>query len=281
MDLGQTVRDALKRWTFSLAPDAEARFHSLTTASNEYGVDPFGLDVNFALSAVAPFVWMYKHYFRVSVLGIENVPEGRVLLISNHSGQLPFDGAMIGIAMMVEAAPPRIIRAMVDHWVPSLPFVSTFMARCGQVVGTPENCRRLLAADESILVFPEGMKGILKPYRQRYQLEAFGQGFMRLALATDTPIVPIAVVGAEEQAPAIADIKSLGKLLNLPTIPITPTLLPIPLPVKYHIAFGEPMRFTGRTDDDEDELDRKVRQVRSTVQTMLQQGVAERKHVFW
>jgi 1-acyl-sn-glycerol-3-phosphate acyltransferase len=174
-----------------------------------------------------------------------------------------------------------VIRAMVDHWVPSLPFVSTFMARAGQVVGTPENCRRLLAADESILVFPEGMKGILKPYRQRYQLEAFGPGFMRLALDTDTPIVPIAVVGAEEQAPAFADLTSIAKLINLPALPITPTILPIPLPVKYHIVFGEPMRFTGRPDDDEDELERKVRQVRSTIQTMLQTKLAERKHVFW
>ncbi len=281
MALGQSVKDALKRWTFRLAPEAEERLGSISAATNEYGVDPFGLDVDFAMSAVAPFVWLYKNYFRVAVTGIENVPEGRVLLISNHSGQLPFDGAMIGIAMMIEANPSRVIRAMVDHWVPSLPFASTFMARCGQVVGTPENCRRLLAADESILVFPEGMKGIQKLFRQRYQLEAFGSGFMRLALDTDTPIVPIAVVGAEEQAPAIAELKSIAKLVNLPSLPITPTLVPFPLPVKYHIGFGEPMRFTGRPDDDEDELERKVRQVRSTIQTMLQTKLAERKHVFW
>jgi len=281
MDLGATLKTALRDWTLRLAPEAEEKLRNLTSAANEYGTDPFGLDVEYALAGIAPLVWMYKHYFRVEVSGSEDLPEGRLLLVGNHSGQLPFDAAMIGIYLMLEARNPRIIRAMVDTWVPSLPFVSTFVARCGQVVGTPENCRRLLAADEAILVFPEGMKGILKLYRDRYRLEEFGHGFMRLALDTDTPIVPVAVVGAEEQAPAIADLKSVAKLVGLPALPLTPTLLPIPLPAKYHLVFGEPMRFTGRPDDDEDELDRKVRKVRSTIQTMLQQKLAERAHVFW
>ncbi len=281
MDLGQSIKSAFRSWTMSLAPEAEEKLRTLTSASNEYGTDPFGLDVEYTLSGIAPLVWMYKHYFRVEVTGVDDLPDGRLLFVANHSGQLPFDAAMIGVYLMLEARAPRIIRAMVDSWIPTLPFVSTYLARCGQVVGTPENCRRLLAADEAILVFPEGMKGILKLYRDRYQLEAFGHGFMRLALDTDTPIVPIAVVGAEEQAPAVADLKPIAKLFGLPALPITPTLLPLPLPAKYHLVFGEPMRFTGRPDDDDDELERKVHKVRSTIQTMLQQKLAERSHVFW
>lgn len=249
--------------------------------SNEYGVDPFGLSVEYALSAIGPFIWLYQHYFRVETFGVERVPTGRVLLISNHSGQLPADGAMIGVAMLTEAKPPRVIRSMVEKWVPTLPWVSTFFARVGQIVGTPENCRRLLERDEAILVFPEGVKGISKLYPQRYQLQDFGLGFMRLALETNTPIVPIAVIGAEEQAPAIVNVKPLAKLLGFPVMPLTPYGLPLPLPVKYRIYFGEPLRFTGRADDDDVELEKKVKIVRASIQTMIEQGLKERKAVFW
>jgi 1-acyl-sn-glycerol-3-phosphate acyltransferase len=217
----------------------------------------------------------------VEAYGVEKVPKGRVLLISNHSGQLPMDGAMIGVAMLLEADPPRAIRSMVEKWVPALPFVSTFMARVGQIVGTPENCRRLLESDEAILVFPEGIRGISKLWPQRYQLQDFGLGFMRLALETNTPIVPIAVVGAEEQAPALVDVKPLAKLLGFPAFPLTVTGLPLPLPTKYRIYFGDPLRFTGRPDDEDSELDKKVRTVKASIQSMLNQGLKERRSVFW
>jgi 1-acyl-sn-glycerol-3-phosphate acyltransferase len=252
-----------------------------TRQGNEYGVDPFGLDLDFALSAVGPFVWLYQHYFRVETHGLEQVPEGRVLLIANHSGQLPADGAMIGTALLTQATPPRIVRAMVEKWVPTLPFISMFFSRIGQIVGTPENCRRLLEQDEAILVFPEGVKGISKLYPKRYQLQEFGLGFMRLALETNTPIVPIAVVGGEEQAPAFVDLKPIAKLLGFPAFPITPTGLPFPLPVKYRIYFGAPLRFEGRADDDDVELEKKVKVVKATIQAMLERGLAERKAVFW
>lgn len=277
------LKRGLRRWTESMAGEeaVQERLPAFSRPENEFGVDPFGFNLDYALSAVAPFLWLYRNYFRVETRGIENVPKGRVLLISNHSGQLPFDGAMIGVALMIEANPPRAIRSMVEKWVPTLPYVSTFMARVGQIVGTPENCRRLLERDEAILVFPEGQRGISKLYSQRYQLQDFGLGFMRLALETDTPIVPIGVVGAEEQAPAIADVKPLAKLLGFPAFPLTPTGLPLPLPVKYRIYFGEPMRFSGRPDDEDSELEKKVKTVKNAVQGLLQQGLRERKHVFF
>ena len=226
--LADTVRKALRQWTDSLlGSDREGRIVALARPQNEYGVDPFGFDLDWTLSAMAPFVWLYKNYFRVETHGIENVPQGRVLLVGNHSGQLPVDAAMIAVALLVEGKPPRAVRSMVEKWVSTLPYVSTFMARVGQIVGTPENCRRLLAKEEAILVFPEGIRGITKLWPQRYQLQDFGLGFMRLALETDTPVVPIAVIGAEEQAPAFVDLKPLAKLLGFPAFPLTVTGLPI------------------------------------------------------
>jgi 1-acyl-sn-glycerol-3-phosphate acyltransferase len=277
--LTDRMKSELRRWTESLAGhDLEAK---IARPQNEYGVDPFGFDVDYALAAVAPFVWLYKNYFRVETQGLDRVPAGRVLLVSNHSGQLPLDAAMIAVAMLTERQPPRAVRSMVEKWVPSLPYVSTFMARVGQIVGTPENCRRLLTNDEAILVFPEGLKGITKLWPQRYQLQEFGLGFMRLALETKTPIVPVAVVGAEEQAPALLNFKPLAKVLGFPAFPLTPTLLPLPLPTKYRLYFGEPMRFSGNADDEDAELDKKVRSVKSAIQSMLDEGLKQRKHVFW
>ncbi len=149
--LGDALRERLKAWTFELGgPGTRARLETLTPPRNEYGVDPYGLDVDFVVSAMAPLLWLYKRYFRVELHGADRVPnEGRVIIVSNHSGQLPFDAAMLEVGLLVDKDPPRVARALVERWVPTLPFVSTFMARCGQIVGTPENCRRLLAADEA------------------------------------------------------------------------------------------------------------------------------------
>src|SRR5919205_4456885 len=213
-----SVGDRLREITYELGgPESRERLAKLTPPRNEYGVDPYGFDIDYAIAALAPFLWLYRNYFRVEVHAIERVPaEGRVLLVANHSGQLPFDAAMLGVSLLVDMDPPRAARALVEKWVPTLPFVSPFYARLGQVVGTPENCRRLLAAEEAILVFPEGVRGLNKPWRKRYRLQDFGLGFMRLALETGTPVVPIGVVGAEEQAPALLDLKALARVLSMP-----------------------------------------------------------------
>jgi len=282
-DLSEAVKGRLREWTYSLGgPGARERLEKLTPPRNEYGVDPYGFDTEYMVAAVAPLFWLYRKYFRVQVHGIEHVPaEGRALLVGNHSGQLPFDGAMIEVAFLLDRDPPRAIRALMDTWVPTLPFVSTFMARCGQVVGTPENCRRLLAADEALLVFPEGTRGLNKPFRERYQLQRFGLGFMRLALESGAPVIPVAVVGAEEQAPALFDLRPLAKLLSFPAWPVTPTLLPLPLPTRYHLHFGEPITFRGAPDEDDEQLERKVAEVESAVRALLERGLKERRHIFW
>ncbi|MEM7677114.1 MAG: lysophospholipid acyltransferase family protein [Myxococcota bacterium] len=262
------------------------RMDLLKADLGELGVDSFGYDPDFVKYVASPAAWLYRNYFRVQAFGIDHVPDGRCLLISNHSGQLPFDALMISTALLLERSPPRQVRSMVEKWIPRLPFVSVFMARMGQVVGTPDNCRRLLGREEAILVFPEGVRGIAKTFDQRYTLQRFGTGFMRLALETNTPIVPVAVIGAEEQAPALANLRSLARVLRVPAFPITPTfplLGPaglLPLPTRYRIYFGEPLTFKGHADDEDEVIQVHIDRVRAAITEQLKQGLAAREGVF-
>jgi 1-acyl-sn-glycerol-3-phosphate acyltransferase len=278
------IKSRVRDWVDSkLEPQFRAKLKALPSRQNEYGYDPFGFNRDDAKTAALIAQFFYKYYFRVEAHDVDRVPSGRVLLVSNHSGQLPFDGIGIGGALLFERDPPRVMRAMVEKYVQTLPFASYIFARWGQITGTPENCRRLLEDDEAILVFPEGAKGISKPFTQRYQLQEFGLGFMRLALETNTPIVPVAVIGAEEQAPAI-NIKPLARLLGAPAFPIIPAppFFPIlPYPVKYRIYFGEPLSFDGDPDDEDEVLEEKVKRVKNEIQSMIRIGLKERKNVFW
>ncbi len=175
---------------------------------------------------------------------------------------------------------------MVERWVPTLPFVSWFMARAGQIVGTRSNFRRLAEQGEAILVFPEGVRGISKTFDKAYQLQEFGLGFMRLALENDLPIVPIAVIGAEEQAPSLYNFKALGRLMGMPAFPITPTfpllgpLGLLPYPTRYRIYFGEPMQFEGDPDEEDRSISSKVDLVKDAISSMLDQGLRNRKNIF-
>lgn len=268
-------------------PDrVQERTAQLPADVGELGVDPFGYDPKIVKYVATPVEWLYRHYFRVQAHGIENVPDGRVLLVANHSGQLPFDGMMIGTSLILERDPPRMVRSMVEKWSARLPFVSVFFARVGQIVGTPENCRRLLHREEAIMVFPEGARGISKTFDKRYQLERFGQGFMRLALETNTPIVPVAVVGAEEQAPSFANIEALAKILQMPAFPVTPTfplLGPLglmPLPSRYAIYFGEPMHFQGHGDEEDEVIYGYVSEVKARIEAMLEAGLKARTSIY-
>lgn len=277
---GQVSRAVERR----LGSDVEARTRALTVRQNEYGFDPFGFHRDHLKLAVPVVRWLHRSYFRTEVHGIEHLPAaGRVLVIANHSGQLPYDGVVIGASMLLDADPPRMARSMIERYVPTLPFASFILSRWGQITGTPENCRRLLEDEEAILVFPEGARGISKPFSRRYQLEKFGLGFMRLALATGTPVVPVAVIGAEEQAPAV-NVKPIARLLGAPSFPVVPypPFVPLlPLPVKYRVYFGEPMTFAGDPDDDEEVLEELVRSVRNRIQSMIHIGLRGRRHVFW
>src|SRR5262245_40574908 len=217
------MKEAVGAWAdHQLGDDLLRKLRSVTTPQNEYGYDPFGFNREDARVAVVVCQFLYRKYFRAETFGLENVPDGPCLLVANHSGQLPWDGISVASALLFDRDPPRIARAMVERWAQTLPFVSYFFQRCGQILGTPENCRRLLEDVESILVFPEGVRGLSKPITQRYQLQEFGNGFIRLALETRAPVVPVAIVGAEEQAPAF-NVRSVARLLDLPSFPVMPT----------------------------------------------------------
>jgi 1-acyl-sn-glycerol-3-phosphate acyltransferase len=264
--------------------DIDARIRGIEVFENDVGFDPFGFDPEASRYTLAAAALLHRRYFRTEVHGIDKVPNGRLLIVANHSGQLPLDGVMIAASLMLDRDPPRFARSMVEKWTAELPFVATFFPRVGQVVGSPDNARRLLRNEECIVVFPEGAKGISKTFDKRYQMAEFGLGFMRLALETRTPILPVAVVGAEEQYPSIADLKPLARLLGMPALPVMPQLafgFLAPLPTKYRLYFGDPLTFDGDADDDDAIIAEKVWAVRAAVQGMLNRGLRERRSVFF
>jgi 1-acyl-sn-glycerol-3-phosphate acyltransferase len=271
--------------TSKLGEEFNARLARVPLNLTATGVDPFGMDPQWTKYALASVALLHRHYFRTEVSGAEHVPPSRVLLIANHSGQIPMDAALIGAALFMDVEPPRFMRAMVEKWAQSLPFVSLLFSRCGQVVGVPENAKHLLTNEEALLVFPEGVRGISKPFSKRYQLEPFGLGFMRLAIETQTPIVPVAVVGGEEQYVSVGNFDSLARVLRMPNFPILPQLLlpfgALPLPTRYRMHFGEPMRFGGDPDDDDAVIEEKVFVVKATIQSMLNRELKKRKSIFF
>lgn len=251
---------------------------------NEVGVEPFGTDVDTLRISIAVLAYLYRWWFRVEAVGLEHVPEGRVLVVANHAGQVPLDGVMVAMAMVLDSDRPRFPRALVERFIQSMPFLSVWFQRVGQVMGSPENAKRLLESDELLVVFPEGVKGISKTFDQRYTLSPFGQGFIRLALETTSPIVPVAVIGSEEQYPSVSNLKGLAKLLGVPALPVIPQLflgMWAPLPTKYRIYFGEPIHLAGEADDDDAAIEEKVWRVRATIQSMVNRGLKERKAIFW
>jgi 1-acyl-sn-glycerol-3-phosphate acyltransferase len=269
-----------------LSAEIADRLRKVPTRVNEFGFDEWGMEIASVRRAVLPAALLYRYYFRAQTFGIERLPPGRLLLIANHAGQLPFDAMMLGVATLLEAEPPRIARGMGEFWIPQLPFVNWLATRSGQLVGTPENCVHLLEAGECVMVFPEGVRGMNKTFDQRYRLQRFGTGFMRLALETRTPIVPVGIVGSEEQQPGLANLRGLGRALGMPAFPITPTfpwLGPfglLPLPVRYRIHFGEPLRFEGDAGDEDAVIEAKVEEVRQAIGDLLERGRAERPAVF-
>jgi 1-acyl-sn-glycerol-3-phosphate acyltransferase len=269
-----------------IARELEERLQRIPNRLNEYGYDPYGLDPEWIRRGALPSALMYRYYFRARTHDIDRMPAGRVLVIANHAGQLPFDGMMLATALLLEAEPPRIARAMGEYWIPRIPIFNVMATRGGAMVGTPENCVHMLEHGECVVAFPEGVRGMNKRFRDRYVLQRFGLGFMRLALETHTPIVPVGIVGSEEQNPGIANLEGLARALGMPAFPITwafPWLGPLgmlPLPVKYHLYFGEPMSFEGDPSDEDAVIEQKVARVKGAIEELLARGLRERRGVF-
>jgi len=231
---------------------------------------------------------LYERYWRVDARGACHVPKnGPVILVSNHSGALPFDATMIAYALE-EAQYPRPTRFLYDRFVENLPWVPSFFKKAGGVVASHENAARLLEKGELVGLFPEGVAGLSKLYSERYVLQPFSGGFVRLALRFGAPIVPVAVVGAEEIYPLVGRLKGIGRLIGTPYLPVTPffpllgPLGLIPLPTKWQIRFGKPI-VLGTADPrrlDGTAVRAAAEQVRRRVQTMVRALLRERNSVF-
>ena len=263
---------------------------ALRSRSEEF--DDFGLDPGFE-KRVTPLVeFLYRSYFRTTVEGIENVPaEGRCIVVANHSGALPLDGPMLRAALRIEHSQKRDLRWLAEDFIYYLPFAGVFMNRVGAVRACPENAERLLGKENLVAVFPEGVHGIKKLFRDRYHLQRFGRGgYIRLCLRMGAPIVPCAIIGAEESSPLLYRLEGLTELLGLPYFPITPTfpwLGPmglLPAPSKWRMRFGEPIHFDSygpEAADDHVLVGRLSERVRSSIQAMLDSGLRERRSVWF
>lgn len=254
-------------------------------------VDEFGLDPKYEAKYQPYFDFLYDHYFRVEAEGVDRIPKtGRCLLVANHSGSIPLDGLMLKTCIRKESI-HRELRWLTEDFLTHLPFAGAFMNRLGAVRACQENAQRLLKHEKLVAVFPEGVKGIGKLYNERYQLQRFGRGgFVRLALRMQAPIVPCAIVGAEESMPLLMKLEALAKPLGLPYIPITPTfplLGPaglVPAPTKWKIQFGPALdlsEYPASREDDQVLVARLSERVRNSIQTMLDSMVASRKSVFF
>jgi 1-acyl-sn-glycerol-3-phosphate acyltransferase len=250
--------------------------------------DEFGLDPRFRKSTAPIFRLLYEKYWRVDARGMRNVPRrGPAILVANHSGAIPFDAAMIAYALE-KARHPRPARFLYDRFVDNLPWVPRFYRRTGAVAASHENAARLLELGELIGLFPEGVAGLAKLYSERYVLQPFSSGVVRLALRYQAPLVPVAVVGAEEIYPLIARVPALGRLIGAPHLPVTPffpwlgPLGLIPLPTKWLIRFGKPIVFPsapGRSREGV-AIRAMAEQMRELVQQMVRQLLHRRRSLF-
>jgi len=258
--------------------------------SRTFELDDFGYDAVAARPWIELFDFLYTVWWRVTLSGVDNIPmTGRALLVANHSGVLPWDGAMVKRGIAREHAAHRTARMLVLDMFTTLPFLQPWLRHMGEVRACPENGERLLLRDELVGVFPEGVKGVGKLFRDRYRLARFGRGgFVRLALQTGAPVIPVTVVGAEEIHPNLARMDFIGRPLGLPYFPLTPTfpllgpLGVLPLPTKWWIDIGKPIVF-GHGPEVADRpmiVNELADQVRSTLQTMIDSRLSRRGNIF-
>jgi 1-acyl-sn-glycerol-3-phosphate acyltransferase len=253
-------------------------------AATEAKADAFGLDLDFRDQVAPIFRWLHDSYWRVQLSGIRHLPlQGPAILIANHSGAIPFDGAMICTA--VDSATGVVVRYLYDRFVAGVPMVDAFYRKTGGAVATKENARALLEAGEHLLIFPEGVPGVAKAFDQRYQLRPFSPGFVRLAAETGAPIIPLAVLGAEEIYPIVGRAERLGRSFGMPYVPITPffpllgVLGALPLPTKWFIRIGRPMTVGPIEDEARARVEASV--ARRKVQAMVTRLRRRRRSVFF
>ncbi|EQC47486.1 lysophospholipid acyltransferase family protein [Bacteriovorax sp. Seq25_V] len=243
------------------------------------GTDPWGLNFESAKKYLNLIFPVFKNYFKVRTFGIENVQDKQYMVVSNHSGQIAIDGLMIGTAFATQVWPPRIVRPMVERFFTNLPFINKWASECGSVLGDRDNCQNLLERGESLLVFPEGVRGVAKSTKDFYKVQPFTKGFYRMALSANIEILPVAVVGAEETFPFVYQAKGLAKALGLPAMPISANYFPLPSPMDIYI--GKPIKVEQSLigqDPSDKELDEYIDHIQSTIQLMLDEGLKKRRN---
>jgi 1-acyl-sn-glycerol-3-phosphate acyltransferase len=262
--------------------------------TGDYEVDEFGFDKDLTHHVLMPPLRpVYDHWFRVETRGLDNVPDtGGALIVANHSGTIPVDAIMTSLAVHDHHPANRHLRLLGADLVFTMPVMAPLARKSGQTLACNADAERLLANGELVGVFPEGFKGIGKPFSERYKLQRFGRGgFVSAALRTGKPIIPVSIVGAEEIYPLIGNSKTLSRLLGLPYVPITPffpwlgPLGAIPLPSKWIIEFGEPIETAhlGGAAAAEDPMlvFNLTDQVRETIQSTLYTLLMQRRSVFF
>jgi 1-acyl-sn-glycerol-3-phosphate acyltransferase len=260
--------------------------------TGDYIVDEFGFDPDYNDAVVLPTLrFFYDTWFRVEVSGIENLPStGPGLVVANHAGTLPFDGPMLAVAVHDHHSAHRTLRLLAADMLFDLPVLGPVARKAGHTMACNTDANRLLGNGELTAVFPEGYKGLGKPFRDRYKLQRFGRGgFVSAALRAKAPIIPCSIVGSEEIYPMLADVKLLARVLGVPYFPITP-LFPLagsaglmPLPSKWHIAFGDPIDTSGYDEhaaDDPMVTFEITDQVRETIQQTLFGLLSQRRNTF-
>jgi 1-acyl-sn-glycerol-3-phosphate acyltransferase len=270
---------------------ARRRFGTLGMIERSGEVDEFGME-DVALRRVRPLLdFLYDSYWRVEVSGLENLPEeGPCLLVANRSGLLPYDGLMLSHAIEREHQSGQRPRFLVADWLMHLPFVHASLAQIGGVRACRENAERLLASERFVVVFPEGVKGAAKVFRERYRLKRFGRGgAVRIALESGVPLVPVGIAGAEEVHPILFKVGTLARTLGLPFLPVTPTfpllgpLGLLPLPSKWVIRIGEPVavdHLEPEVATDELLVSRLTEDVRSQIQSLVDAALSDRESIW-
>ena len=277
---------SLRDWLAEVADFAQRR------RARGYQTDEFGFDPELTTSVLMPMVrWLYQNWFRVRMRGLENIPDtGAALVVSNHAGVLPIDVVMVQVGVHYEHPRHRNLRLLGADLVYEVPLLAQLARRSGHTEASPEQAHKLLTSGQLVGVCPEGFKVTGKPFRERYQLRRFGRGgFAVSAIRAGVPIIPCAIVGAEEIYPMIGNARWLAELLGLPYFPITP-LFPwfgplgmIPLPSDWIIAFGEPVptgHYGPAAAGDSAAVCELADRVRDIIQQMVNDLVVERGPAF-
>jgi 1-acyl-sn-glycerol-3-phosphate acyltransferase len=241
--------------------------------------DPWGLLPEKVINDLKILWPLYRYYFDVKLHHQDLIADRPYMVISNHTGQIPIDALLICTAFATELNNPRILRPLVERFLTSLPFLGRWSGEAGAVLGDRHNCLNLLKRNESVLIFPEGVKGIAKQTSNYYHLQPFTKGFLRMAIAAKVEILPIAVVGAEEFFPFVYQLKNIAKFLGLPALPLSPNLFPLPSPVDIYV--GEPYTLPSELSPDalDDELAPHLFHIEKEIDRLTQEGLKNRRTI--